>query len=317
MVKNILKSFGAALLRLVPVNAGSSFMSLLQANRDVTDAWGVHIRRIQYYDPVPDFRTITEAHTLARRTSPAIDFDLHGQVEQQRKLAAAYGRELTELAGKPESEGGFPLQNDYFSYLDAVTYYSLIRDLKPARVVEIGCGFSTRIADKAMKANRAEGHPGRLICIEPYPQPRLTEFNLEMELIQKKVEDVPLSFFEELAANDILFIDSSHAVKFQSDVCREFLDILPVVQPGVWVHVHDIFFPTDYPACWVLDQRIAFNEQYLLEAFLAFNPHFKPTVALRWLWLEHRELMKSCWPSSLLPLGDDLGAASFWMSRVS
>jgi hypothetical protein len=315
-VKSLLKTLFAALLRLVPARVGSAFMSLLQSHRDVPDAWGVHIRRIQYYDPLPDFRTITEEKTSARRINKAIDFDLPGQMELQKKLAAAYGAELAALATMPEAEGGFPFENDYFSFLDAAVYYALIRHLKPARVVEIGCGFSTRIADKALKANRAEGRPGKLVCIEPYPQPRLTEFKLEMELVEKKVEDIPLEFFQELSANDILFIDSSHAVKFQSDVCREFLDILPVIQPGVWVHVHDIFFPTDYPACWVVDQRIAFNEQYLLEAFLAFNPCFKPTAALRWLWLEQRDTMKSCWAAEVLPPGDDLGAASFWMSRL-
>lgn len=314
-MKKILKPLLAALLRRVPSRVGSAFMSLLQSYRDIPDGWGVHIRRIQYYDPLPDFRDITKEQTQKRRMSKAIDFDLPGQMGLQKTLAAAYAAELAAHAAKPESAGGFPFENDYFSFLDAAVYYALIRHLKPSRVVEIGCGFSTRIADLALKANRGDGHPGRLICIEPYPQPRLTEFHLEMELVEKKVEEIPLEFFQELSANDILFIDSSHAVKFQSDVCREFLDILPVIQPGVWVHVHDIFFPTDYPACWVMEQRIAFNEQYLLEAFLAFNPCFKPTVALRWLWLDLRDEMKTYWPQAVLPAGNELGAASFWMSR--
>jgi hypothetical protein len=316
-MKTLIKSIITSALKLVPHRVGSAFMSLLQSHRDIPDNWGVHIRRINYYEPLPDFREITEAKTLARRSSAAINFDLPAQLALQQALSAPVHQELESLASKPESEGGYPFDNDYFSYLDAAIYYALIRHLKPARVVEIGCGFSTRIADKALKANRAEGHAGKLTCIEPYPQPRLTEFKLEMELIQKRVEEVPLEMFSSLQANDILFIDSSHAVHFQSDVCREFLDILPLIQPGVWTHVHDIFFPTDYPAKWLIDKRIAFNEQYLLEAFLAFNPHFQPTVALRWLWMDSRDLMKASWPAPVLPSGDDLGAASFWMKRIS
>lgn len=316
-MKSLIKLILISILRLAPARLGSAFMFLLQSSRDIPDAWGVHIRQIQYYEPLPDFREITPEKTLTRRSSPAVDFDLPSQVMLQQQLGRICGEELATLATKPESEGGYPFGNDYFSSLDAAVYYALIRHLKPTRVVEIGCGFSTRIADKALKANRANGHPGQLICIEPYPQPRLTEFEPDIELIQKKVEDIPLDYFGSLGANDILFIDSSHAVRFQGDVCREFLDILPVVQPGVWIHVHDIFFPTDYPASWLIDQRFAFNEQYLLEAFLAFNPHFKTTASLRWLWMDHRETMQSVWPTGVLPPADHLGAASFWMKRIS
>ena len=92
------------------------------------------------------------------------------------------------------------------------------------------------------------GHAGELICIEPFPQPRLTADMPQITLIERPVEQVPLETFDALQANDILFIDSSHAVKFGGDVCREFLEILPRLKPGVWVHVHDIFFPHDYPA---------------------------------------------------------------------
>ena len=315
-MKSLIKSLLASLLRIIPRKVGRAMMSLLQANPDIPDNWGVHIRRINYYEPLPDFREITEASTLARRESLAIDFDLPTQVQLQHAIAEPVYRELEALATKPESEGGYPFDNGYFSCLDAAIYYALIRHLKPARVVEIGCGFSTRIADKALKANRAEGHAGTLTCIEPYPQPRLTEFKLEMDLIQKRVEDVPLDLFSSLGENDVLFIDSSHAVRFQSDVCREFLDILPALQSGVWVHVHDIFFPTDYPAKWLIDQRIAFNEQYLLEAFLAFNSSFKTTVVLRWFWLDYQETMASIWPSSVHRASNEICGASFWMKRT-
>src|SRR6185369_13818881 len=110
-------------------------------------------------------------------------------------------------------------------------------------------GYSTHIAGKALASNRK----GRLVCVEPYPK-RLNGSEPNVELIQKRVEDMNVDFFSSLEANDLLFIDSSHTVKFRSDVCYEFLEVLPRLARGVWVHVHDIFFPHDYPAEWLLER---------------------------------------------------------------
>jgi hypothetical protein len=210
----------------------------------------------------------------------------------------------------------FDFHNDYFAGLDAGLYYALIRDLRPQRVIEIGAGMSTRIADLALQQNRAEGHAASLTCIEPYPQPRLTSNMPEIALVQSRVEELPLDRFEQLAANDILFIDSSHVVRFGGDVCREFLDILPRLEAGVWIHVHDIFFPQDYPAAWLIEKRIAFNEQYLLEAFLAFNSRFAVRAANFWLASDYFDDVQALVPSSLPP-GSELGRGSFWMQRVA
>ena len=124
------------------------------------------------------------------------------------------------------------------------------------------------------------------------------------------MEQVPLETFDALQANDILFIDSSHAVKFGGDVCREFLEILPRLKPGVWVHVHDIFFPQDYPATWLLDRRLAFNEQYMLEAFLAFNHAFAVRAANFWLALDHRADAETLAPAAVWRMVSLAAAAS-------
>src|SRR6185295_19090007 len=133
--------------------------------------------------------------------------------------------------------------------------YGLIRHLQPRRIVEIGGGYSIRIAHKALMMNQA----GKLTCIEPYPEERLLEASLDAEIIQRLVEEIDVEFFSSLQENDILFIDSSHAVKFGSDVCYEFLEVMPSLSSGVWIHVHDIFFPHDYPAEWLLNQRLDLN----------------------------------------------------------
>lgn len=296
-------------LRLVPAALARHVLFLLQTQPNLADEWGYHVRAIHYYDPLPDFRTITEAATTSRRVSTAIDFDLAGQQALLRRLAEAYGAEVVAAAGT------FDFRNEYFAGLDAALYYALIRDLKPRRVIEIGSGFSTRIADLALQRNRIGGHAGDLVCIEPLPQARLLDAKPTMTLIEQPVEQVPLEVFDALEANDILFIDSSHAVKFGGDVCREFLEILPRLQPGVCVHVHDIFFPGDYPARWLVDKRLAFTEQYLLEAFLAFNRQFAVRAANHWLSQDHAALVAGLCPPAFLPVSGH-GTGSFWMQRT-
>lgn len=290
------------LFRSVPARAARHALFLVQERPELSDRWGYHIRPIHYYEPLPDFRTITPEQTERRREFSAIDFRWEAQLRLLRELESYAG----ELA---ESE----VQNDYFSGLDAVIYYSLIRRLKPRRVVEIGGGYSTHIAGKALAANQT----GRLTCIEPYPE-RLNRSSLGVELIAKRVEEIDVSFFASLNANDILFIDSSHTVKFGSDVCYEFLEILPALERGVWVHVHDIFFPHDYPAEWLLKRRLALNEQYLLEAFLAFNREFEVALANHWLALDHAaDAVKRLWSAvSSSSANRALDCSSLWFYRT-
>jgi hypothetical protein len=301
-----------AAARAVPGPLARHLMFLLNSRPTLADSWGYHVRPIHYYEPLPDFRAIAATDSTRRRVSTAIDFDLDGQRRLVRRLGDAYRAELEALA----SAGAFDFANEYFAGLDAAMYYALIRDLRPARVIEIGSGMSTRIAAKALERNLAEGRRGELTCIEPFPQPRLTEDMPAITLLQQPVERVPLDTFDALQSGDILFIDSSHAAKFGGDVCREFLEILPRLQPGVWVHVHDIFFPHDYPAEWVIDKRLAFNEQYLLEAYLAFNRAFAVRAVNHWLATEHRGDVEVLAPPSVWRPGP-LGAGSFWMQRVA
>lgn len=282
-------------------------MFLLQTRPDTADGWGYHVRPIHYYEPLPDFREISADVANRRRVPAAIEFDRNGQRELLDRLGRAYGAEVASLAGR------FDFANEYFAGLDAAMYYALIRDLRPKRVIEIGAGYSTRIADRALQRNRADGHHGELVCIEPFPQPRLTDALPQVTLIKEPVERVALEVFDQLQANDVLFIDSSHAVKFGGDVCREFLEILPRLQPGVWIHVHDIFFPHDYPVSWLVERRLAWTEQYLLEAFLSFNDSFAVRGALHWLWTEDRDVVRGLWPGGRD--GDGEGPASFWMMR--
>lgn len=300
MVKALLDRTALALFRTVPTRAAHHLLFLAQSRPDLSDRWGYHIRPIHYYEPLPDFRSITAEQINRRRTYPGIDFKWDEQLTLVNELTA-YSDELRELQ--------FDFDNAFFNGFDAAVYYSLIRHLQPHRVVEIGGGYSTQMADRALRRNGK----GNLICIEPYPEERLLKADLNIELIQKRVEEIDLDFFSRLEAKDILFIDSSHTVKFGSDVCYEFLEVFPILKPGIWIQIHDIFFPHDYPADWLLNQRLALNEQYLLEAFLAFNKTFTTQLANHWLCLEHLDEAARLWPNVTSPTHR---ASSFWMKRV-
>ena len=297
MAKSFLDRTALALFKTVPTRAAHHLLFLAQSQPDISDRWGYHIRQIHYYEPLPDFRAITAEQINRRRSYSAINFQWDDQLALLRELTK-HSHEL------PDTD--FDFKNDFFNGFDAAVYYSLIRHLQPRRIIEIGGGYSTRIAAKALAHNQN----GKLSCIEPYPEERLLGTESSVEIIRKRVEEIDLDFFSCLEANDILFIDSSHTVKFGSDVCYEFLEVLPSLNPGVWIHVHDIFFPHDYPADWLLNRRLALNEQYLLEAFLAFNTRFSPQLANHWICLDYADDAARLWPNTA-------SSSSFWMKRVA
>src|SRR5690606_40143407 len=117
--------------------------------------------------------------------------------------------------------------------------------------------------------------------------------NLGIEVVRERAEDLPVSFFSGLSAGDILFIDSSHMIRPQGDVLYEYLELLPTLEEGVIVHIHDIFSPTDYLESWLVNDIKFWNEQYLLEAFLTNNREWKIIGALNLMRHSHFDALKA------------------------
>ena len=178
--------------------------------------------------------------------------------------------------------------------------------------MEIGSGFSTLAAIKALDVNRLEdpGYQCEHICIEPYEMPWLEK--APVRVIRQRVEKVDMKMFSLLKNDDILFIDSSHIIRPQGDVLYEYLEILPTLQSGVIVHIHDIFSPRDYPANWVVDEVRFWNEQYLLEAFLTQNRDWKIIGALNFLHRSHFSALSAKCPR----LTPDRNPGSFYIQKV-
>ncbi len=172
-------------------------------------------------------------------------------------------------------EGESPARFDqsWFPRLDAVAAYALVRQEKPARIVEIGSGHSTRFMAQAVED---AGLPTRITCIDPAPRAVLGKLKVEHKPVL--LRDAEPGIFETLAAGDILFIDSSHIAMPGTDVDRLFLDVLPRLASGTLVHIHDITLPDAYPESW--DWR-GYNEQLLVGTLLqgrgyelVFSSHF-------------------------------------------
>jgi hypothetical protein len=297
----------------MPGSVLKSFLGYLYRLPRVTDSSGFHVRPIHYYEPLPDFSSITREAVMTRREGGGVNWNWPQQ-ERWSEMLSRYASEITELQKQESTLQQFDFANPMFAPFDAAVYYSTVRALKPERIIEVGSGYSTQIACIALQKNAAEGKPGRMTCIEPYPPAWLHGVGMQVDLLCQTVESVDIRIFTELKENDILFIDSTHTVKFQSDVCREFLEILPQLAVGVYVHVHDIFFPYDYPPEWLIDQRRAWNEQYLLEAFLAFNADFEVLLANHFVTIDRPEFAAQIMGIPMTT-GQTHLAGSFWMRR--
>ncbi len=171
----------------------------------------------------------------------------------------------------------FFYNNPSYPWTDAQVYQAMLQVKRPKRLIEVGAGFTS-----ALLLDTLDGVPDLDIdvtLIQPFP---ITIGNVlrptdrdRYTLIEKPVQDVDLTVFDQLSAGDFLFIDSTHVAKTGSDVVFEVNEILPRLNPGVIVHFHDIFYPFEYPVRWVRDLAYSWNEMYMLRAYLQDNPHYR------------------------------------------
>ncbi len=297
-------AFGAVtapMLRFVARNRYS-----LPRFQKFSDKNGFQIRSDHYYEP-----TYSEVHlpenTVQERDLPGVDLN---ESEQLRLLERfVFAEELKNLPMIKPSDSEFGYINKMYGPGDAENYYNIIRHKKPRSIIEIGSGNSTLVALLAITENKKDdsNYDCNVTCIEPYEMPWLEKTGVKV--VREKVEALSIDYFRKLGENDILFIDSSHVIRPYGDVLREFQEILPSLNSGVLVHVHDIFTPRDYPERWLRAERRLWNEQYLLESFLAFNNRFKVILANNWLKHNHWNAFSNACP--MTDANHEPGA--FWM----
>lgn len=202
-------------------------------------------------------------------------------------------------------------ENSWFVPSDAFLLSGLIRKERPQRIIEVGSGFSSAvILDTLHITHQAL----EVTCIEPNSE-RLDSLmtakdRSEIKIIKKQVQEVPLTVFGALEAQDILFIDSSHVAKAGSDVSFLILRVLPRLQRGVFVHFHDIFYPYSLPLTWIMEGR-AWNESLFLRAFLVGNTDYEIVAFNSFAAEAFPEVFQARFPAFLENSG-----GSLWIKKV-
>lgn len=277
---------------------------------------GVHITPNHFYEPIPDTATLSSDLWLKQSELPGININEEGQLN----LLSLFSSELKEeYESLPRDRTPVPYQyyinNDTFESVDGEILFCMIRHFKPKKIFEIGSGTSTYLSAQAILKNKEDNHHEcELVAFEPYPNDVLKAgFPGLTKLDPTKAQDIPLSEFGKLKENDILFIDSSHVLKIGSDVQYEYLEVLPRLNRGVIIHLHDIFLPAEYPQEWVLNNYRFWTEQYLLQAFLAFNDSFEVLWAGSYMHLKHPDRLEAAFSSYKR---DQRWPGSFWMRKV-
>jgi hypothetical protein len=269
-----------------------------------------------FYSPIVDpsdpvvGRVLSEfGHALL----PATD-DLRIDHDSMTALLPVLSDLCTDIPFPDERTQGyrFYFDNPAFSYGDATVYFGMLRWLRPNRVIEVGCGFSSCLL---MDTNDYFfGGSIELTFIDPNPKTLLDLLGPSDPyrecLLPQRLQDTDVSVFGSLEANDILFIDSSHVSKMGSDVNDYMFRILPHLMGGVVVHIHDVPYPFDYPPEWILQENRSWNEAYLLRAFLQYNHTFDILYFNHYISREDPEEL-----SRWLPACMKNGGASIWLRK--
>lgn len=259
---------------------------------------GYDVVRRHFYSPIPDLESLPPEVWERESDLAGVRLDAEAGLGLLRGDLAPFLAEFAPSAQPAGDPDEFYLDNALYERIDAEVLYAMVRHLAPRRVVELGSGFSSLVIAAARERGGNAGPSGHRI-FDPYPRPELRpRLERAAELRPVPVADVPLAELEALGSGDVLFVDTTHTVKVGSDVNRIVLDFLPRLRPGVVVHFHDIFLPWEYPREFMEERRFFWAEQYLLQAFLAFNDKFEVLLALHALQRRFPEELAELVPSA-------------------
>ena len=263
-----------------------------------------------FYSPHPDLDAVERdrIRLFGDRVKPlaGVDLGIDRQLELLDRLAP-FSRDQP-FSFEPDGRHRYYYDNIWFGPGDAIVYHCMLRHLRPSRVIEVGIGFSSAMLldtndeflDNGCTATFIDPHPGRMLEL-------LGSTDGHVNIIAEPVQNVGQKVFSSLEAGDILFIDSSHVTKAGSDVNYLYFDVIPSLPSGVFVHVHDIFWPFEYPQAWVMEGR-AWNEAYLLRAYLTANHDIEIIWFNNYLAQRYRDRI-----SAALSVWADNPGGSLWL----
>lgn len=259
----------------------------------------LRVKNGHYYSPVPSMRELhrdaSRIFDRSRRPLQGIDLNEDEQLALLREFARFYAEQpFSEL---PQADRRYFFDNHWYGKADALFLYSIIRQFRPRQIVEIGSGFSSAVMLDTNE--RFMDRAVRLTFIEP-ESVRLRKLLRDGDqniatIVDERIQDVDPAMIDGLAANDILFVDSSHVSKAGSDVNHILFELLPRLQSGVLVHFHDVLYPFEYPKEW-FELGISWNEPYILRAFLQYNSAFSIRFWNDFVMKFHAEALQQLMP---------------------
>lgn len=285
----------------------------IAALRAAQSDWARFFPPGHFYSPLPSTSEVAEAFARGGfgPPFPAIDLNEAGQAARLERFKGWYDEQ--PFPEKEKTARRFYLDNPSYGHFDAIMLYSMLREARPRRIIEVGSGFSSAamldlnetVLGGAVQLTFIDPDMKRLRpLLRPQDESRVT-------LIEKRVQEVPLETFAALDENDVLFIDSSHVSKIGSDVNRLYFDVLPALSPGVLIHIHDVAGNLEYPPEWFAEGR-AWNEQYLLRAFLMNNAAYRIELFTGWLFNT-----RHAWFREHMPLCARGGGGQIWLRKLA
>jgi hypothetical protein len=288
----------------------------------VNRAGWVVAKTSDYYSPLRPVaeleRRVARWHRPSRMAGIAVD--LPAMRAFLEELMAAHGREYAGLPAYDEVKA--QRRGPGFTRVDAMVLYLMLRRHRPARYIEVGSGLSTYYASLAATRNAAEGRPMRMTVVDPFVS-AATRALPGLEVLAQEAQDLPADWFAQLAAGDVLFIDSTHVVRIDGEVPHLVLEVLPALRPGVLVHVHDVHFPYHVPCdpgAYVFYRRwpMLFTEAMLVQAYLCFNPRVEIVLSTPLLRHHDEDFLRRTLPGyqPLDPEDFDTHHGSLWLRSV-
>jgi fermentation-respiration switch protein FrsA (DUF1100 family) len=262
------------------------------------------------YSPVPDLDLLPEGIWERRSELGGVELRIGPAIELIETELAPFIAEFDALVTEP---GELYLRNENYESVDAELLYAILRARKSRKVLELGSGFTTLLIGEAARRNAADGTVTEHTAYDPFPRAQILgeEPPPPTRFESLPATEVPLDDFRRLEAGDVLFVDTTHTVKLGSDVNYIVLDVLPVLAPGVIVHFHDVFMPWEYPRVWFETMQYYWAEQYLLQAFLAFNDAFEVLVPAQAVARDHPDRLGAVVPS----FTSDTRPGALWLTR--
>jgi len=295
VIQRILRPFGYALHRI-------DMLEYLKARQCPWVPAG------HFYSPHADLEEIRRHESrIFSRHKPVLDIDLRESDQLNTLHAIASLQPRINFPGTKSPGFRYYFDNPAYSYSDALVLHAMLRLVRPRRLIEVGCGHSSAMA---LDTNElCLGHSVQMTFVEPYPQLlhdlMKPEDKERVTLVPSRLQDLDPNFFGQLEANDILFIDSTHVSKVDSDVNYIFFELLPRLKSGVYIHFHDVFYPFEYVKEWIYEGR-AWQELYILRAFLQDNPRYHIVYFQDFLFTKHRRYFEEHLPLFLKNSGGNI-----------